>query len=74
MMFLYVLIFVCQYLYINYFCSKKKPNIEKTTYTYTLKDNVEQTATIYRTNRNAKKVLHSIFNKLFIKHNNYFIF
>ena len=57
MMFLYVLIFVCKYLYINYFCSKKKPNIEKTTYPYTLKDNVEQTATIYRTNRNVKKVI-----------------
>ena len=57
MIFIYVFVFICQYLYINYFFDKKSPNIIKTTYHYSLKDNIEQTATIYRTNRNVKKLI-----------------
>lgn len=57
MLFLYLLLFIFQYLYLNYIFNKKNPNIVKTPYTYTLKDNIEHSATIYRTNRNKKKVI-----------------
>jgi hypothetical protein len=57
MLFLYLLLFICQYLYINYIFDKKNPNVVKSGYTYTLQDKIEQSATIYRTNRNVKKVI-----------------
>ena len=58
MIFFYLITFICQYLYINYIFNKQNPNIVKSNYNYTLNnDNINQTATIYRTNRNAKKVI-----------------
>jgi len=57
MTFFYVFIFICQYLYLNFIANKKNPNVVKSTYTYKLQDNIEQSATIYRTNRNVKKVI-----------------
>ena len=58
MIFLYFIVFICQYLYINYIFKKHNPNIVKSIYKYTLENTKEeQSATIYRTNRNAKKVI-----------------
>ena len=57
-MFFLLLIFICQYLYINYILNIKNPNIVKTAYNYRLKDDdTEYSATIYHTNKNAKKVI-----------------
>lgn len=56
MLFLYFLLFICQYLYVNYIFDKKNPNVVKSIYKYTLLNN-DCTATIYRTNRKAKKVI-----------------
>ena len=55
---LYFIIFICQYIYINYIFKNNNPNIVKSVYNYTL-DNTkkEQYATIYRTHRNVKKVI-----------------
>lgn len=57
-MFFLLLIFICQYLYINYILNIKNPNIVKTTYNYKLKDeDINHSATIYHTNKNAKRVI-----------------
>jgi predicted alpha/beta-fold hydrolase len=58
MIFFYFIIFICQYLYINYIFKKHNPKIVKSVYKYTLENTKEeQTATIYRTNRSSKKVI-----------------
>jgi predicted alpha/beta-fold hydrolase len=58
MILFYFIVFICQYLYINYIFEKHNPNIVKSVYKYTLENTKEeQSATIYRTNRNAKKVI-----------------
>ena len=57
-MFFLLLIFICQYLYINYILNITNPNIVKTIYNYKLKDeDINHSATIYHTNKNAKKVI-----------------
>ena len=57
-MFFLLLIFICQYLYINYILNNRNINIVKTAYNYKLKDDdTEYSATIYHTNKNAKKVI-----------------
>ena len=57
-MFFLLLIFICQYLYINYILNIKNPNIVKTAYNYRLKDeDINHSATIYHTNKNAKRVI-----------------
>lgn len=57
-MFILLLIFICQYLYINYIFNKENPNIVKMTYSCKLKDEKTQSsATIYRTNKKAKRVI-----------------
>jgi predicted alpha/beta-fold hydrolase len=58
MILIYFIVFICQYLYINYIFDKHNPKIVKSVYKYTLENTKEeQSATIYRTNRNAKKVI-----------------
>ena len=58
MLILYLLVFICQYIYIYYFLNISNPKIVKSVYNYTLKDSdKEQSATIYRTNRGSKKII-----------------
>jgi hypothetical protein len=55
---LYFIIFICQYIYLNYIFNKNNPNIVKSFYKYNLNKTIkEQHATIYRTHRNVKKVI-----------------
>ena len=55
--FFHLIVFICQYLYINFICNKENLNIVKSNYSYTLADGISHKATIYRTNRKAKKVI-----------------
>jgi hypothetical protein len=58
MILFYFIVFIFQYLYINHIFKKHNPNIVKSVYKYTLENTkVEQSATIYKTNRNTKKVI-----------------
>ena len=58
MIFFYILVFILQYFYINYFLNTNNPNVVQTTYKYKLKDNIERSSTIYRTYRkNVKKII-----------------
>jgi len=55
---IYLIIFICQYIYLNYFFKKRNPNIIKSEYKYILEDsNKTHSATIYRTHRNVKKII-----------------
>jgi hypothetical protein len=55
--FFHLIVFICQYLYINFICNKQNPNIVKSIYNYTLGDGILHKATIYQTNRKVKKVI-----------------
>ena len=66
MLIFYFLIFLCQYIYINYILKINNSKLVKSTYTYQVKENFldnnvelkqEQVATIYSTNRKVKKVI-----------------
>ena len=58
MVIFYFIIFICQYLYINYIFNTNNPNIIKSIYNYTLNNTKNYSeATIYRTHRNVKKVI-----------------
>lgn len=63
MLIFYFIIFLCQYIYINYIIKIKNSKLVKSTYTYKVKenfsDNIElnQKATIYSTNKKVKKVI-----------------
>jgi hypothetical protein len=63
MLIFYFLIFLCQYIYINYILKINNSKLIKSTYTYQVKENfssnieLNQEATIYSTNRKVKKVI-----------------
>ena len=58
MLFLYLLVLIFQYIYIDYFLNISNSKIVKSIYNYKLKDgDKEQSATIYRTNRGSKKII-----------------
>jgi hypothetical protein len=54
---IYFIVFVCQYVYLNYIFDKDNPNIVKSIYNYTLAEGIQHKAIIYRTNRKSKKVI-----------------
>ena len=55
---IYLIIFICQYIYLNYFFNKRNPNIVKSEYKYILENsNKTESATIYRTHHNVKKII-----------------
>ena len=54
---IYFIVFVCQYIYLNYIFDKDNPNIVKSIYNYSLADSIPHKATIYRTNRQSKKLI-----------------
>lgn len=73
MIFLYLLVFICQYIYINYFLNISNPKIVKSVYNYTLKDiDKEQSANIYRTNRGSKKII-MFFSGAFSLENHFYV-
>ena len=63
MLIFYFLIFLCQYIYINYILKINNSKLIKSIYTYQVKENfsdnieLKQEATIYSTNRKVKKVI-----------------
>ena len=73
MLILYLLVFICQYIYIYYFLNISNSKIVKSIYNYTLKDNdKEQSATIYRTNRGSKKII-MFFSGSFLLEKHFYI-
>ena len=73
MLLFYVLTFICQYLYINYNFDKKNSNVIKTNYKYKLKndDDVVHSATVYRTNRNVKKLVFFLSGAYSLEYHSY---
>lgn len=73
MLFLYLLVLIFQYIYIDYFLNISNSKIVKSIYNYKLKDgDKEQSATIYRTNRGSKKII-MFFSGSFLLEKHFYI-
>lgn len=58
MFIIYFIIFLIQYIYLNYIANYNNKNIIKTEYKYKLNNSItEHSATLYKTNKNVKKII-----------------